>query len=501
MSSQPPLWHHLCAKKVYHLTYLMIVDPSERQATNSLGNTLVATPATLPSPKPSLQYKSEPSTEASNTTQSANLPPSTHPRVVIVGAGFAGLEAAKTLESGPFQVVILDKNNYNQFQPLFYQVATAGLEPSSISFPLRKLFQNKPNVHIRVTAVQSIEPERKVLNTTIGEIRYDYLILALGGDTNFFGNERIKQFAIPMKSVSEALYLRNRLLQNYEDASVTTDEEERQALMNVVVVGGGPTGVEVSGALEEMRQHVLPKDIPELNFKKMEVTLLEASPNLLGPMRASSREAARHYLESMGVKVRTNTAVTDYDGKWVTLADGSKLLSRTLIWAAGIKANGIQGIPDTCYTRGNRLVVDEYNTIIGLKDVFAVGDMSYMTTTDFPQGHPQVAQVAMQMSVNLGKNLLRTINNQPIKPFRYLDLGSMATIGRNKAVADFPKFSVTGLFAWFIWMFIHLISLVGARSKVVVFINWMVSYFSYDQSLRLIIRPTSKPIQPEEKVS
>lgn len=436
-----------------------------------------------------LQQGQHPSKRSSNMAEDGNIPATGLKRVVIVGAGFAGLEAAKQLEGGPFQVVLLDKNNYNQFQPLFYQVATAGLEPSSISFPLRKLFQNRPNVHIRVTAVEAVNTETKKIQTSIGEISYDYLILALGADTNFFGNERIKSKAIPMKSVAEALYLRNRLLENYEKALLTTDPEERQALMNVVVVGGGPTGVEVSGALAEMREHVLPKDLPELNFNHMEVTLVEASPSLLNGMKPTSGKTAEKYLGKMGVTVMTSTAVEDYDGQWVTLSNGKRLLSQTLIWAAGIKANQINGIPAEVYTRGGRLLVDQFAQVKGLEDVFAVGDMALMQNDAYPNGHPQVAQVAMQMATTVAQNLNRSQKGGSWRPFTYNNLGSMATIGRNKAVADFPNFSVKGLFAWLIWMFIHLMSLVGARNKVVVFVNWLVSYFSYDQSLRLIIKP------------
>lgn len=424
-----------------------------------------------------------------NLQNTANIPASAFPRVVIVGGGFAGIEAAKVLENGPFQVVLLDKNNYHQFQPLFYQVATAGLEPSSISFPLRKLFHNRKNVHVRVGQALEVDAHAKVLHTSLGAIKYDHLILAMGADTHYFGQEKIKAHATPMKSVGEALYLRNQLLQNYEDALLATDDAVRQALLNVVVVGGGPTGVEVSGALAEMRTHVLPKDIPELDFSQMRITLIEASKGVLNGMKAASGQKAHDYLTELGVEVRTGMAVTDYDGTTVTLSTGDTLLAKTLIWAAGIKANQLKGLPAEAHHASGRLVVDRYNRVLGTSQIYALGDMALMASDAYPKGHPQVAQVAMQMARNVAHNLLLHLKGDDEKPFVYQDLGSMATVGRNKAVADFKWFSVGGILAWMIWMFIHLISLVGLRSKLVVFINWVISYLSYDQSLRLIIKP------------
>jgi NADH:ubiquinone reductase (H+-translocating) len=419
----------------------------------------------------------------------ANLPVSNLPRVVIIGGGFAGLETAKKLVGDNFQVVILDKNNYHQFQPLFYQVATAGLEPSSISFPLRKLFQKDKNINIRVCEVESIDINNKKVHTSIGHIDYQYLILAMGADTNYFGMTQVAEKSLSMKSVSDALLLRNTILQNYENALVSTNASDRKALLHVVVAGGGPTGVEVCGALAEMNKYVLPKDIPELDFNEMQITLVEGSPNLLGAMSESSRDISRKYLEDMGVKVLTEQTVSDYDGEKVILKSGDVLHSRTLIWAAGVSSKRLDGIPENCYGRANRLKVNQYNQLEGVQDVFAIGDQSYTEAdSKFPNGHPQVAQVAMQMGKTLAKNLLSNATISQWKPFIYNDLGSMATIGRNKAVAELPGIKLKGFIAWIVWMFIHLISLIGAKNRVMVFINWVVSYISYDQSLRLIIR-------------
>ena len=418
----------------------------------------------------------------------ANIPTTALPRVVIIGGGFAGLELAKKLDNQQFQIVLLDKNNYHQFQPLFYQVATAGLEPSSISFPLRKLFQKNKNTHIRVTEVQEVDTQNKEVITPVGTIAYDYLVVAVGADTNFFGMPNIEKYAYPMKNVGEALLLRNTLLQNYEDALVATDPELRKALMNVVIVGGGATGVELSGAIVEMKKFVLPKDLPELDFAQMEVTLLEAGPKLLNGMSEKAQTDSLKFLQNMGVKVKLNAQVKDYDGDQVILADGTTLPTKTLIWAAGVTGNKVKGIPTEAITRGNRIVVNRLNEVTGLKDVYAIGDIAYMEEEKFPKGHPQVAQVAMQMGTNVAKNLKAGLHQQPKKPFVYTDLGSMATVGKNKAVVDLPFIKFSGFIAWLTWMFIHLLSIIGAKNKVITFINWVVSYFSYDQSLRLIMR-------------
>lgn len=423
----------------------------------------------------------------------ANIPDSPHKRLVIVGGGFAGIELAKALVNQAYQVVLLDRNNHHQFQPLFYQVATAGLEPSSISFPLRKLFHGAKNVHIRVADVYNLRPEDQEIDTDLGPISYDYLALATGADTHYFGQENIKKYALPMKSVSEALGLRNHLLGNYEKALTAPSPAEAQAWMNIVVVGGGPTGVEVSGALAEMRSHVLPKDLPELDFSRMKIYLLEASPRLLAAMKPVSSQKAEEYLKDLGVEVRTQLAVKDYDGETVTLANGEQLATRTLIWAAGVRANFLKGLPETSWAPNGRLVVDTYNRVHGYSNVFALGDLALLSEDPgWPKGHPQVAQPAIQQGRLLAQNLKAELLGRPWKPFHYKDLGSMATIGRNKAVVELPFWNFQGWFAWLTWLLVHLMSLVGARNKVVVFLNWAWSYISFDQSLRLIIRPKEK---------
>ena len=421
-----------------------------------------------------------------------NIPKTDQKRVVIVGAGFAGLQLARKLIRSDFQVVLIDKNNYHQFQPLFYQVAMAGLEPSSIVFPLRRVFQQRSNIFIRVATVESVDPNTKEIKTNLGELDYDYLVLAIGADTNFFGNEQVAQHAIPMKSVSEALFLRNAILEDYEKSVTSIDYDKRQWLIDIVVVGGGPTGVEVSGALAEMRKYVLPKDYSELDIKEIDIYLLQGGDKLLEGMSEKSSQKAKKYLEDLGVDVKLNTRVTDYDGKYVYTNTGEKILSKKVIWAAGIIGNTIKGMPQECLVRGNRIKVDTYNQVEGLEDVFAIGDIAYQEEKAYPKGHPQVAQVAIQHAKLLAQNLKRWQKGQQPKPFTYKDLGSMATIGRHLAVVDMPRYSLQGAFAWMIWLFVHLFKLVGIKNRVFVFLNWLWNYFTYDQSLRLIIRPKVK---------
>ena len=419
-----------------------------------------------------------------------NIPETSQKRVVIVGAGFGGLSLARKLsDKDGVQVVLIDKNNYHQFQPLFYQVATAGLEPSAISFPLRKIFHKKKNVHIRVTEVKGINTTDRKLLTGLGEINYDFLVLAMGADTNFFGMQNIIEKSIPMKSVSEALALRNRLLQNFEDALSVANEDEREGLMNIVVVGGGATGVEVAGTLTEMRKTVLPKDFPELDFSKMKIYLVEHSPKVLGPMSEEASTKAKQFLEELGVIVMVNSGVKDFDGKNVFLADGSSLRSNNLIWAAGVKANSIEGLKAESYGKAGRIKVDRFNKVEGYNDIYALGDLAFMVEEKYPNGHPQVAQPAIQQGDLLAKNIVNIINNRVLKPFSYTDLGSMATVGRNKAVADLAFGKFQGFFAWLIWMFVHLMAILGMKNRLLIFINWSWNYITYDQSLRLIIKP------------
>ena len=423
-----------------------------------------------------------------------NIPYTQYKRIVIIGAGFGGLALARELaRRDDLQVVILDKNNYHQFQPLFYQVATAGLEPSSISFPLRKVFQSKKNVHIRVTEVTAIHTDRKSLDTSLGEITYDFLVIATGATTNYFGMKEIEERAIPMKSVSEALALRNRMLQNLEDALAVDTDDEREGLMSVVVVGGGPTGVELAGTLSEMRKYILPKDYPELDFSMMKIYLLEGLDKLLPVMSEQSSEKSREYLEKMGVTILTSQSVAGYDGRYVVTKQGMKIRTDNLVWAAGVKANVMNGINPDVLVKGGRIKVDEFNRVQGYSDIFAIGDVASMSEGKFQNGHPQLAQPAMQQGKALAKNIWRALDEKPPKPFVYNDLGSMATIGRNKAVVDLPFIKFQGFFAWLTWMFIHLISIVGVKNKILTFINWFWSYVTFDQSLRLILTPKVLP--------
>ena len=412
-------------------------------------------------------------------------------KIIIIGAGFAGLRLSQDLENTDYEVLLLDKNNYHQFQPLMYQVATARLEPASISFPLRKVFQHSKNVRIRIADVLSIDTNNQIVNTSIANFEYDYLVIAFGCTTNYFGNKTIEKFAFPMKSVPEAIQLRNRILQTFEDALMASSEQI-EYLMNFVIVGGGPTGVELAGALAEMKKNVLPKDYPDKDFSKLTIYLLEGSEFVLSPMSDDARKMSRIYLEELGVHVKTSTIVTNYDGDHVTLQNGEIIKARNVIWAAGITGNIIEGLSKESITRGNRILTNRYNEVEKINNVYAIGDIAFMTTPKYPNAHPQVASVAIEQAKVLAKNLKYKLANKLQKEYEYHDKGAMATIGKRKAVVDLPSFSFHGRLAWFTWMFIHLMLILSVKNKLSIFVNWMFRYFSNDSTLRVMIKSVDK---------
>jgi NADH:ubiquinone reductase (H+-translocating) len=419
-----------------------------------------------------------------------NIPESDKKRVVIVGAGFAGLQLARGLIKSNFQVVLIDRNNYHQFQPLIYQVATSGLEPSSVSFPLRKIFQKQKHIIVRNAEVESVNAGISEISTSLGNLKYDYLVIATGATSNFFGLTNLKERSFPMKSVGEALNLRNYLLQNFEEIVTETDPEKLEALLNIVIVGGGATGVELSGALAEMKKYILPKDYPEVDFTKMNIYLVEASPKILGTMSEHASETVVKYLVKMGVKIQLDTHVKDFDGNHVFLNTRELIHTHNVIWSAGIIGSLPEGFKPEVILRGNRLEVNEYNFLSGSRNIFAIGDVAKMKIPEYSDGHPQVAQVAIQQAKNLAKNLNNLEAGKPLIPFKYKDKGTMATIGRNRAVADIKGLRLKGFVAWLVWMFVHLMAIVGVKNRLLIFINWFWNYITYDQSLRLIIRPS-----------
>lgn len=423
------------------------------------------------------------------------------PKIVIVGGGFGGIELTKRLKNKEVEVLMLDRHNYHTFQPLLYQVATGGLEADSIAFPLRKIFKNQKNFTFRVTDVDRVDPDKKVVITSIGEISYDYLVIATGSDTNFFGQKEIEHFSMSMKTIPEALNLRSMILQNLEEALVVTDPMAKSSLLNFVVVGGGPTGVELSGSLAELKRHVLPKDYPELSIDDINVYLIEGSDELLGVMSDKASAKSKLFLEEMGVNVLTNLRVLGYDGNVIKLSDGRDIYTKNVLWSAGVKGAALEGLPAETIVRGNRILVDEYNRVSGIESIFAIGDVAAQITPESPNGHPGVAPVAIQQGKQLAENIIRFMNNEQPEAFKYFDKGSMATVGRNKAVVDIGKIRFQGIFAWFVWMFVHLMSLVGFRNKLVTFVNWVWSYFSYDRGTRLIIRRFSRESMTEDPMA
>ncbi|WP_278788375.1 NAD(P)/FAD-dependent oxidoreductase [Leyella stercorea] len=434
---------------------------------------------------------------------SINIQRNQKKRVVIVGGGLGGLRLAEDLYGSGMQVVLIDKNNFHQFPPLIYQIASAGIDPSSISFPFRQIFRKRKDFYFRMAEARMVDSEKKILQTSIGKIDYDYLVLAAGATTNFFGNKNIEEWAIPMKTVPEAMGLRNALLSNFERALTCATEEERQELLNVVIVGGGATGVEIAGALAEMRRYVIPYDYPDMDSSLMHIYLIEAGDRLLAGLSQESSQKAYEFLKSMGVDIQFGKMVTDYRDHKVVMKDGTEIPTRTFLWVSGIRANAMPGIDESHLGRGFRFKVDEYNRIPGVEDVFAIGDQCLQTSdAAYPNGHPQVAQVAIQQAKNLAKNL-KLINqgadSSELTAFRYKNLGSMATIGRNKAVVEIGKFRSQGFFAWVLWLVVHLRSILGVKNKVMVLLNWLWKYVSYNDSIRMITYAT-KPREVEERM-
>ncbi|SHJ88593.1 NAD(P)/FAD-dependent oxidoreductase [Pseudozobellia thermophila] len=419
-----------------------------------------------------------------------NLPQTEKKRLVIIGGGFAGISLAKKLKDLDVQLVLIDKHNYHTFQPLLYQVSTSGLEPDSIAYPIRKVLKRLDNFHFRLATVERIDAESNTLVTNIGRLTYDYLVIATGTRTNFFGNEKVAQNALPMKNVPQALNIRSLMLQNFEKADDSDNADERRALLNFCIVGGGPTGVELSGALAELKRNVFPKDYRHLNIDEMEIHLFEGADRILPPMSEHASEKATAFLEELGVQIHLKTLVSDYDGETVTLNDGSTLRSKNLVWAAGVTGAKIEGMgSDSIVERLNRYRVDRYNKVEGYDNIYAIGDIAYMETEAYKAGHPQVAQPAIQQGEHLAENLKRLMQGRPMVPFAYNDKGTMATVGRNRAVVDLKKVKFSGFLAWFVWMFVHLMALVGFRNKVIVFFNWAYNYINYDKAARLIVRP------------
>lgn len=428
------------------------------------------------------------------------VPETELPTIVIVGGGFAGLNLVKKLKDLPVQVVLIDKNNFHQFLPLLYQVATSGIEPDSIVFPFRKLFKNYLNVIFRMAEATSIDTAKNILNTTIGTINYNYLVLANGSDTNFFGNKSFERSGNGLKTVTDALDIRSRLLQNLEKAAITCLEEEKKRFSNVTIVGGGATGVEIAGALAEFKRYILPADYPELKNIEMKIFLIEATDRLLQGMPEKLSEKTLEYLTSMKVDVKLNTKVNSFNGSKVFIGNGETLDTSNFIWTAGVKGASLNGLPTDSIGRQNRILVDEFSRIHSLHNVFAIGDNALLKTPEYPNGYPMVAQPAIQQGKLLAKNLMNIIHNKALEPFRYNDKGSMATIGRKKAVVSINNLQFGGFFAWMIWSFIHLISIIGVRNKVLIFVNWFWSYFTFDRGDRVIIRRYKEKVLIEKKL-
>ncbi len=419
-----------------------------------------------------------------------NIPKTEKKRVVVIGGGFAGISLAKRLNDLDVQLVLIDKQNYHTFQPLLYQVSTSGLEPDSIAYPLRKVLKKLNNFYFRWATVTHVDPKKQIVFTTKGSLSYDYLVMATGTKTNYFGNADIEKYAMPMKNIPQALNIRSLMLQNFEKADDCTDSEERKALLNFCIIGAGPTGVELAGAFAELKNNVFPKDYRHLNMAEMQIHLYEGGGRVLPPMSSKASEKALRFLQKLGVNVHLNTIVQDYDGDTLTLNNKETIATKNCIWTAGVTGAAIEGFGnDALVDRVNRYKVNEFNQVEGYTNIFAIGDIALMQTKEYPKGHPQVAQPAIQQGELLAKNLRGLLTGNKLKPFNYYDKGTMATVGRNKAVVDLKKAKFGGFLAWYIWMFVHLMALVGFRNRVIVFFNWMYNYINFDKAARLIVRP------------
>jgi len=407
--------------------------------------------------------------------------------IIVVGGGFGGISFAKEIDTDLFDIILIDKHNHHQFQPLFYQVATSQIEPSSISFPLRYIFRRKKDIQIRLASVNSVDVLNNKLNTSIGDFTYDYLVLAMGCRTNFFGNEEISRHALTLKSTYDAITIRNRILENFENI-INAPDSEKEELLNIVIVGAGPTGVELAGSFSEIKTNILPRDFHRINFSKLRILLIEGSNNTLNSMSVKSQKDSRRYLEKLGVEIITNTNVKSYNGKILTTASGEEIKTKIVIWAAGVIANPISGIAKETIRRGNRLKVDRINKLDGSNNIFVIGDMAYMETPLYPSGHPQLANVANVQGKKLAQNLKRIEFGKPTIEYEYKDLGTMATVGKNKSVVDLPHLHIRGFLAWVIWMFLHLMLILSVRNKLIVFINWMWAYITKNTALRIILK-------------
>ena len=422
-----------------------------------------------------------------------NIPISKKPRVVIIGCGFAGIAISKKLRNKNVQVVLIDKHNYHTFQPLLYQVATGGLEAGSIAYPIRKVIQEYKDFYFRLTSVKEIDTKHHKIITEIGDLHYDYLVIATGSKTNYFGNKEIERNSMSMKTIPQSLNIRSLILENFEQAVLTKNHADRNTLINFVLVGAGPTGVELAGALAEMKKAILQKDYPDLDINKMQINLIQSGDRVLSTMSEKSSKAAEKFLLDLGVKIWKNVRVTNYDGRTITTNTDLTFDSATVIWTAGVQGAKIAGLDSkSLVEKVERIRVNQYNQVVGYDIIFAIGDICSMETEKYPLGHPMMAQPAIQQGKLLGENLIKLIHKKPMKPFEYNDKGSMATIGRNLAVVDLPHYHFSGIFAWFVWMFVHLFSLIGFKNKAVVFLNWVYNYIRFDREGRLIIRPFKK---------